>query len=119
MRTVRVSAAWIAGLALLLSGCHGGQKRPLFASAEPALDPSLTDGPVIAATPPPSVTWVDRHPLFSKPRDVYEGTASNNKLVKGAAATVVGVPVGLVGEFRQIIVGRDPVPRTAALDPPQ
>jgi hypothetical protein len=106
-------------LAATVSGCHGGQKRPMFASAEPALDPSLTDAPVIAgASPsPPTVTWVDRHPLFSKPRDIYEGTASNNKLVKGAAATVVGVPVGLVGEVRQIFVGADPVPRTAGLDP--
>jgi hypothetical protein len=90
----------------------------MFASAEPGLDPGVTDGAVIGgAAPTTTVTWIDRHPLFSKPRDVYEGTASNNKLVKGAAATIVGVPVGVVGEVKQIIVGRSPAPASAGLEP--
>jgi hypothetical protein len=50
---------------------------------------------------------VDRHPLFAKPREYYEG-AGNNRLVKVTAATVVGIPAGLVGELRQIVAGRPP-----------
>ena len=34
------------------------------------------------------------------------GTSGDNKVVKAAAATFVGVPAGLYGEVKQIIVGR-------------
>jgi len=51
------------------------------------------------------VTFVDRHPLLSKPRDYYE-SSGNNKVVKTLAAGVVGVPAGLFGELKQIVVGR-------------
>jgi hypothetical protein len=49
-------------------------------------------------------TWVDRHPLFSKPRQYYESTG-NNKVAKTAAAAVLGVPAGIYGELKQIVVG--------------
>jgi hypothetical protein len=61
-------------------------------------------------TPVKTTTIVDRHPLFSKPRDYWE-TSGDNKVVKAAAATFVGVPVGIYGEFKQIIVGAPPEPR--------
>ena len=38
------------------------------------------------------------------PRDYYE-SSGNNKVVKSAAAAVIGVPAGLYGEIRQIVVG--------------
>ena len=86
-------------------GCQSaGQRRT--ALAEPGLSGSVEGGTTLAATPAPAtaVTWVDRHPLFSKPRDLYE-TTNSNKVVKTAAAAVVGVPVGIFGELRQIVTG--------------
>ena len=91
-----------------LTGCQSGGPRRL-ASGEPGLSAPLevNGGSAVVATPPPpvrKVTWVDRHPIFSKPRDYYE-SSGNNTIVKTAAAAVVGVPVGLFGEVRQIGVG--------------
>jgi hypothetical protein len=118
-RTHRGTVRLLAGLALLLSGCHGGNRR--IAHNEPGLDPSVGGGTAIAGAADPtapassSPAWVDRHPLFSRPRDIYASTPSQNKLVKGAAATVVGVPVGLFGEMKQIVVGREPPSGGASL----
>jgi hypothetical protein len=69
-----------------------------------------SDGIVVDGTGPApvkTVSVVDRHPLFSKPRDYWE-TSGDNKIVKAAAATFVGVPVGFYGEVKQIIVGVPP-----------
>jgi hypothetical protein len=93
-------AAWLGATA---AGCHGPPARKT-AAAEPGLnDPGTT---VVEATPPAgsSLSWVDRHPLFSKPRDYYE-SSGNNTIVKTAAATVIGIPAGIIGEIRQIVVG--------------
>jgi hypothetical protein len=93
--------------ALLLAGCQGGPGRKM-ASAEPPLvtspDASST---LVQADPSRSVTVVDRHPLLSAPRDFWNNT-NNNKAIKAASATLVGVPVGLVGEVKQIVVGVPP-----------
>lgn len=88
-------------------GCQGmHHSKSVVASNEPALVPN--DGTTIVAAPPPSSDgWAERHPLVMKPRQYYDNT-QGNKLVKGAAATVIGVPAGLIGEMRQIIVGRAP-----------
>ncbi|MFI5459161.1 MAG: hypothetical protein ACHRXM_27345 [Isosphaerales bacterium] len=72
-------------------------------------DAAVADG-AATATPAKTVSWVDRHPMFSKPRDYWE-TSGENKVVKAAAATFVGVPVGLYGEVKQIIVGTPTEPR--------
>ena len=53
---------------------------------------------------PSNTTFVDRHPLFYKPREYYESTSSN-KAAKTAAAAVMGVPAGIYGELKQIVVG--------------
>jgi hypothetical protein len=45
--------------------------------------------------------------VLSKPREYWE-SSGNNTIVKAAAATFVGVPVGLFGEVRQIVVGSPP-----------
>lgn len=105
----------IALLATLVApGCSGGPSKRTLASTEPGLstvpgDPGVTI--VDRAKPVPnSETFVDRHPLFSKPRDYYENTSSN-KVAKTAAAAVIGVPAGIYGELKQIVVG---VPVTPA-----
>jgi hypothetical protein len=93
----------------LSSGCQSSVPRRTVVTPEPSLsgavdrDAAVTDG-TTTATPARTVSWVDRHPLFSKPRDYWE-TSGENKVVKAAAATFVGVPVGLYGEVKQIIVG--------------
>src|SRR4051794_39586514 len=98
------------GLALALlavvgtSGCQWAPSRRAVAAAEPGLDPPARTGAAADGAPERAVTFVDRHPLFGKPREYYENSGSN-KVVKTAAAAVVGVPVGIFGELKQIVVG--------------
>jgi hypothetical protein len=109
----RTARKW-SQIALLLilgasSGCQNGAPRRIT-STEPGLsDPGAT---VVEAAPPggTQLTWVDRHPLFSKPREYYDNSGSN-KVVKTAAATVIGIPAGIVGEIKQIVVGTTGQPR--------
>ena len=91
-------------------GCQSaGPKKPII-TTEPAITSSVDSDGTIAAdgtrqiAPAKTVTWVDRHPLFSKPRDYWD-TSGDNKIVKAAAATFVGVPAGMYGEVKQIVVG--------------
>jgi hypothetical protein len=89
-----------------LSGCHSSPTRGSIASAEPGLvSPAAPGSTVVEATPARAVTFVDRHPLFYKPREYYDTTTGSNKVVKAAAATVIGVPAGIFGELKQIVVG--------------
>ena len=101
----KTAAIILAAAAVSASGCKSGGSRRM-ASTEPGL--SNEPGTTVASASPPataSPAWVDRHPLFSKPRDYYEQSTSNNKFMKTAAG-VVGVPVGLFGELKQIVVGK-------------
>ncbi len=94
-------------LTVLLAGCQSSPSRKV-AVAEPPLVTSPDGGStVVQAEPPRTVTYVDRHPILAAPRDFWNNTDSN-KVVKAASATVIGVPVGLVGEVRQIVVGVPP-----------
>ena len=81
-------------------------------SPEPAL--AMAAGAVaektIETAPVKTVSFADRHPLFSKPRQYWE-TSGDNKIVKAAAATFIGVPAGFVGEVKQIFVGAPPETR--------
>jgi len=103
-------------------GCNGPSKRSIkgsvgSSSSEPALTAESTDSGVVAGFEPPAtgsvantppakqISFVDRHPLFRKPQQYYDKTNSN-KAVKTAAAAFVGVPSGLVGELKQIVVGK-------------
>ena len=113
---------WIFRVALVavmvgLTGCRGaGGSRA--AKPEPSLSGSMNDdiiigdSPSVAAAPAPSRTvgYADRHPLFSKPREYWD-TSGDNKIVKAAAATFIGVPVGFAGEVKQIFVGVPPETR--------
>jgi hypothetical protein len=96
------------------SGCQtaGTPRTAKVVAPEPAL--ADADGKVadktIDAPLEKTVTFADRHPLFTKPREYWE-TSGNNKIVKAAAATLIGVPAGFVGEVKQIIVGAPPETR--------
>ncbi len=98
------------------SGCRsGGSTTRTSVSPEPGLAGPVGGSDVVVdgstATPPAkTVSVVDRHPLFSKPREYWD-TSGDNKIVKAAAATFVGVPVGFYGEMKQIIVGAPPEPK--------
>lgn len=98
-------------LALLAApGCQAAQSRraALAAASEPGLATSGDQsGTTVAAQPPRNVTFADRHPLFTKPREYYD-SSGDNKAAKVAAATIVGIPAGIVGELRQIVDGRPP-----------
>ncbi len=95
------------------SGCQSPGPRRTVVTPEPALSGAVDSDATIAAdgtrqvAPAKTVSWVDRHPLFSKPRDYWD-TSGDNKVVKAAAATLVGVPVGFYGEVKQILVGAPP-----------
>jgi hypothetical protein len=103
-------------LAFTAAGCQTGPSKRTLASAEPALSPPVDGGTtVVEGTPAPTpaprtMTFVDRHPLLYKPRDYYE-SSGDNKLVKSTAAVVVGIPVGIFTELRQIVVGAPPEER--------
>ena len=98
---------FLALLAILaVSGCKGTGGSQRVARAEPALIGEGSSAPSIVEEPSSRpVTVVDRHPLLSKPRQYYE-SSGNNKVVKAAAATVIGVPAGIFGELRQIVRGQ-------------
>ncbi len=97
-----------------LFGCQtAGMKRPATViTPAPAVtdvrggDPGAGERTVSEA-PLRSVAFADRHPLFRKPRQYYD-SAGDNKLVKVARATFIGVPAGFVGEVKQIFTGVPP-----------
>lgn len=112
MRGLRLLAiGTILGVAAGSLGCQGAGPRRTVVTPEPGLaGPTDSDTTVAGkGTPGRTVGWVDRHPLFSKPRDYWD-TSGDNKIVKAAAATFVGVPVGMYGEVKQIIVGTPAAP---------
>jgi hypothetical protein len=96
------------------SGCQSPSTTRTIVSPEPGVARTAgADGVVVekdpAVTPAKTVSAVDRHPLLSKPRDYWD-SSGDNKIVKAAAATFVGVPVGVFGEVKQIFVGVPPAP---------
>jgi len=111
---MRAGAIGLAGLALMGGpGCQGTSSRRTVANAEPELSINGEKGSGFAsASRPPARTVgiVERHPLLSKPREMYD-KSGNNKVVKVAGATLVGIPMGVAGELRQIFVGAAPATR--------
>lgn len=94
------SSASSSGEPVLSSNVNNGDT--LATIVEPG-----TESPVIppTITPTRTVGIVDRHPLLRKPQQYYDNTKSN-KLVKTASATFVGVPAGILGELKQIVIGK-------------
>jgi hypothetical protein len=108
----RLRALLLSALVLTTAGCHGSGSRRASAP-EPALSGALDQGqsaPIVDSAPSSSVSYVDRHPVLSKPREYWENSG-DNKVVKAAAATFIGVPVGIYGEMKQIVVGAPPAAR--------
>jgi hypothetical protein len=108
MRGLHWTVVALGATLAISAGCNGGPSKRTLASSEPGLStvPGDSDVAIVnRAKPVPSgTTFVDRHPLFYKPRDYYESTSSN-KVAKTAAAAVIGVPAGIYGELKQIVVG--------------
>lgn len=111
MRGIRWRSICVLAVAISVAGCQtAGTKRPsTIVSPAPAVGEAVNPGDTvaekaIAPAPVKTVTFVDRHPLFFKPREYWENSG-DKKIVKAAAATFIGVPVGFVGEVKQIIVG--------------
>ena len=106
-----VKVVGVLVVAITMAGCtgqvHAGRAPPPSPALSGTTDP---DGTVAEAPAPKTVSYVDRHPLLSKPRDYYE-SSGDNKIVKTAAATFVGVPVGIYSEIKQIVVGTPPETR--------
>jgi hypothetical protein len=115
MRGLHWTVVVLLGALVVSTGCSGGPSKRTLASTEPGLSTAPGDPDVAivnrAKPAPSSVTFVDRHPLFSKPRDYYEKTGTN-KVSKTAAAAVIGVPAGIYGELKQIVVGAPAAPPT-------
>ena len=114
MRGTRWLAITITAIAVGLSaGCQtaGKPRTASVISPEPAGDGGgIVAEKTVESAPLKTVTFADRHPLFYKPKEYWE-TAGDNKLVKAAKATFIGVPVGFVGEVKQIFVGAPPETR--------
>jgi hypothetical protein len=110
----RATAALFVAFAVS-AGCQAVGHPRTVVSPEPSFSSAVESDTTVAdgthnVAPIKTTTVVDRHPLFSKPRDYWE-TSGDNKVVKAAAATFVGVPVGIYGEFKQILVGAPPEAR--------
>jgi hypothetical protein len=120
MRGIRWTSTALVILATgFIAGCQtAGTKQPATV-VSPAPAPAVSAasdaerGPserTISTAPVSTVGFADRHPLFSKPKQYWE-TSGDNKVVKAAAATFIGVPAGFVGEVKQIFVGVPPETR--------
>jgi hypothetical protein len=106
-----LTAAGLVLLTTLTVGCHGTGSTRVASTPEPSLSGAIDNNTAVAeASPPKTITYVDRHPLLSKPRDYWE-SSGDNKIVKAGAATFIGVPVGIYGEIKQIVIGTTPQTR--------
>jgi hypothetical protein len=110
---------WLAiGVLVLVAGVGPGCQTAGTPRASTVVtpEPALVEGggavseKTIETTPVKTVSFADRHPLFHKPKEYWD-TGGDNKLVKAAKATFIGVPVGFVGEVKQIFVGAPPEAR--------
>lgn len=112
-RLVFILALAALGLAPV-AGCKSTATRKVATTAEPGLSGPIESGAAVVEAParpaPATVGFVDRHPLLSKPRDYYDNSGKN-KVVKAAAATVIGIPAGIFGELKQIVVGAPQPPK--------
>lgn len=109
MRGLQWSVAAVVA-ATLLSGCSGGPAKRSLASTEPGLSSLAGDGASTVVAKPraaSTASFADRHPLLYKPREYYDKT-NNNKAVKTAAGAFLGVPAGIYGELKQVVVGAPP-----------
>ncbi|HMF38710.1 MAG TPA: hypothetical protein VKF17_18880 [Isosphaeraceae bacterium] len=106
-----VKVVGVLVVSVTIAGCQGTNSRRAASAPEPGLSGTTDPNGTVAEVPPPkTVSYVDRHPLLSQPREYWE-SSGDNKIVKTAAATFVGVPVGFYKEIKQIVVGVPPETR--------
>ncbi|QDV37948.1 hypothetical protein [Tautonia plasticadhaerens] len=102
---------WTLLLALAAAPATGCHRQEFLRNRSVDMDPPLVSADPIAGDPalaePRSATLADRHPLFRKPAEYYQ-SAGPSPVRKVAAATVIGIPAGILGEMRQIVVGCPP-----------
>ena len=96
--------AVLAGLVVLV-GCHYGSGYRDASYGYRDADYGITPDAAASGLPPQEKGFVDRHPLFSSPRNYYRDSG-DNPVVKVLAGTFVGVPVGVVQEAWQIGYGQ-------------
>lgn len=92
---------------VLVTGCHcGSSYRDCgYGSAYRDADYGVAPETQLAGAPTQEKSFVDRHPLFSSPRNYYRDSG-DNVVVKVLAGTVIGVPVGVAQEAWQIGYGQ-------------
>lgn len=103
----RLACVVLAGVCVTGIGCHANGRSRQVATAEPSLSLGEETAPptIVEAPPARELGFADRHPLLFKPREYYE-TSGGGKVGKVASATVIGVPAGIIGEVKQIVVGQ-------------
>ncbi|ADV64006.1 UDP-3-O-(3-hydroxymyristoyl) glucosamine N-acyltransferase [Isosphaera pallida ATCC 43644] len=97
-------AATLAAGLMVGSGCGGSRNLRIAGQSPELFDSPLIQNEGITIGEARRVSFVDRHPLLYKPVEWYN-RAPNNPIVGVLSATVVGIPAGVLGEARQIIVG--------------
>ena len=98
---------------VLVTGCARHRNKNLIvANNQPVIaGASSVDQAYVTDKPIAGTRFVDRHPMFYKPGEYYT-TSDGNLVVRGARATFIGVPAGIVGEVRQAFRG---VPKTVII----
>jgi len=98
---------------VLATGCARHRNKNLIVSNnQPVIaGASSVDQAYSVEKPIAGTRFVDRHPMFYKPGEYYT-TSDGNMVVRGARATFIGVPAGIVGEVRQAFRG---VPKTVII----
>lgn len=98
----------IAVLAVIITpGCAKNRQKVMVSNNRPIIEgASSVGGSEIVVNQPASngSRFIDRHPLFYKPGEYYT-TYDGNVVVRGARATFVGIPAGVVGEVKQAFRG--------------
>ena len=103
IRHVRLAVLGLPLLMVCLAGCARNKGKPSYVASEPGLD--MGGGTVVQSGPVVKTGFASRHPLFYKPGQVYHNMG-HGPITKTSAAVFVGVPAGVVGEVKQIVVGQ-------------
>jgi hypothetical protein len=109
MRERFLLIAGALALAFVCGGCALHKKQRAIVMSDPVIIEGTAEA--LPGAPPAirKATFVDRHPLLARPRDVYHNT-SHGPIIKTTAATFVGVPAGVIHEVKQIVCGIPPAP---------
>lgn len=112
-RRRRSFLVFMTATVVLVTGCaRHRNKSVIVANNQPVIAGASSIDQAYAVDKPIAGTrFVDRHPMFYKPGEYYT-TTDGNLVVRGARATFIGVPAGIVGEFKQAFRG---VPKTVII----